>query len=391
MDKTSAKNLQKERVKLFRDQACFKKTFRIPHFSNAVTWKVFDAGHTLDEAMPNQKVMESCVRYFLDKYYVDGLIDTGIRNQFTVTDTFVEGSYYYYTKDAVAIKDHAHCTVDTLQEYMDDPIKYAWEKILPKKFGENWDNIPLSTWKKTFDAYMDFTIFVIHMASVTGNEYGIPSTAPNNPVKGAIDFGSEILESNLLGIKNYSIALRRNPDEIESFVRRWDKEHIDPVIKDVLDGKGPNEKYLFDSSLIMLSHNIMSPKQFERFYWPSLKALIDAYESKKMNARIFTEGTILGFKDYFKDYKKGTLTFHIENDDVFKFREELPNIAIMGGLNTHILSEVSSKECVDYTKNLIDTLGTGLILSEGKMLSYRNDANSENYLALCNFVKDYRL
>ena len=42
---------------------------------------------------------------------------------------------------------------------------------------------------------------------------------------------------------------------------------------------------------------------------------------------------------------------------------------------------------------LCDELGKdgGFILSEGKMLSYRNDANRENYKAVCDFVSNYRL
>ena len=64
----NGKELKAQRVRLFRDAANFKKTERIPHFANVVTWKVFDAGHTLDEAMTNFDVMEKCVLHFLDKY-----------------------------------------------------------------------------------------------------------------------------------------------------------------------------------------------------------------------------------------------------------------------------------------------------------------------------------
>ena len=45
----NAKELKASRVQLFRDAANFKKTERIPHFANVVTWKVFDAGYTLDQ------------------------------------------------------------------------------------------------------------------------------------------------------------------------------------------------------------------------------------------------------------------------------------------------------------------------------------------------------
>ena len=47
----NSKEIKAARVQLFRDAANFKKTDRIPHFANVVTWKVFDAGYTLDKAM----------------------------------------------------------------------------------------------------------------------------------------------------------------------------------------------------------------------------------------------------------------------------------------------------------------------------------------------------
>jgi hypothetical protein len=65
----------------------------------------------------------------------------------------------------------------------------------------------------------------------------------------------------------------------------------------------------------------------------------------------------------------------------------------MGGLTTELLANATPEECVAYTKRLCDELGRdgGFILSEGKMLSYRNDAKPENMLAVCQFVNDYRL
>ena len=137
----------------------------------------------------------------------------------------------------------------------------------------------------------------------------------------------------------------------------------------------------------------MSPKQFERFYWPSLKRLLDAYAEKGMNVRIFAEGSIMRYVDYFKDYPKGLITLHLEQDDPFEIREKLPNAAIMGGMTTDMLANSTPEECVAYAKKLCDELGKdgGFIFSENKMLSYRNDATGENMAAVCNFVNDYRM
>ena len=386
------KELKAQRVKLFRDAANFRRTDRIPHFANVVTWKVFDAGHTLDEAMTNFEVMEKCVLHFLDKYPVDSILDVGIRNQFNVTEAFGEGSYYYYDKEVVGIHDHAHCTVETLQEYLDDPTRYAWEVILPKKYGEAWEQKTTEVWKKTFSEYIKYTKFVLHMAKVM-DKYGLPGLSPNNPMKGAVVPAVETLMSDLLGIQQLSIAMRRSGDLLDAFIERWEKERMEPIYAKIRKAKGPDDVYCFDSSILMLAHTVMNKKQFERFYWPYLKKLLDVYAEKKMNIRIFTEGSILRFAEYFADYPKGLLTFHIEQDDPFEFRAALPNVAIMGGMTTDLLSNGTPEECVAYAKRLCDELGKdgGFIFSENKMLSYRNDAKAENMLAVCNFVNEYRL
>lgn len=309
-----------------------------------------------------------------------------------MTEAFGEGSYYYYTEDVVGVHDHAHCTVDTLMDYLDDPVRYAWEVILPQKYGEDWEKKTTAIWKKTFSEYMRYIKFILHMSFVTA-KYGLPSLSPNNPMMGAIVFGVEELFSNLLGIQQLSIALRRNPDVIDQFLNCWDTEKIRPAIKKIKNGKGPNYRYCFDSSILMLAHTVMNKKQFERFYWPRFKELLDAYAEKGMNIRIFTEGSILRLAEYFKDYPKGVLTFHLELDNPFDFREALPNVCIMGGMTTDLLTNNTPEECVAYAKKLCDELGKegGFIFSENKMLSYRNDAKSENMLAVCEFVNEYRL
>ena len=385
------KQLMAYRIGLFRDAANFRKPARVPHFCNAVTWKIFDAGHSLDDAFSDFAVMEKCVAHFLDTYNVDGLIDVGIRNQFNITKAFSDKTYYYYDEEAVGIYDHAYCTADDLDEYLKDSDKFIWEKALPAKYAD-WHEKPLEVFQGAFDEYIKYLKYIFRISSLTKKTYGLPSGAPNNPMMGKIEFGVEHLLESALGLKQLSIALRRSPDKIKRFVDAWDERGVRPTINKILKGKdGPNLNYCFDSSFFMLAHNFMSTSQFEQYYWPRLEQLLKAFASKKKNVRIYTEGSIGRFAEYFKDIPRGTLTFHIEQDDPFELREQLPNVAIMGGLPTELLGMGTPEECVDCAKRLIDGLGKdgGFILSQGKMLSYRNDARRENLKAVCDFVSGY--
>ena len=80
--------------------------------------------------------------------------------------------------------------------------------------------------------------------------------------------------------------------------------------------------YCFDYLSAMLAHNFMNPDQFAEFYWPYMKQVLDVLCEKKMHALIFSEGTILRYKDCFKDYPKGFLTILPETDDVFGPRHQ---------------------------------------------------------------------
>ena len=45
--------------------------------------------------------------------------------------------------------------------------------------------------------------------------------------------------------------------------------------------EGPNMDYCFDYDITLLCHTILNQKQFERFLWPDLKAVLDVLAVKK--------------------------------------------------------------------------------------------------------------
>ena len=112
-----------------------------------------------------------------------------------------------------------------------------------------------------------------------------------------------------------------------------------------------------------------------------------------MTVRLFMEGSSKPFWDHFQDYKKGIITMHPETDDPFEMRKALPNCAILGGMTVELLGRGTPQECVDRTKELIDGLGAfdgGFVLSQDKMVTFKNDARPENLKAVSDFVLNYK-
>lgn len=83
---------------------------------------------------------------------------------------------------------------------------------------------------------------------------------------------------------------------------------------------------------------------------------------------------------------------HLEQDDIFEARKHMPNIALCGGMTKAALYDGTKEQCIDLAKKLIDELGKdgGYMMSQNKMISFKNDAKAENLKAVCDFVNEYR-
>lgn len=385
--------LRAYRTKLFRDAGSMKvKPDRIPNMSFCVTWKILDAGYKLTEAMNDYTIMEKVVREHQEKYEFDALFEHGVRN--VIRLPLALGGLTYNIDDeagAVSYVDNALCDLDELDELIADPNKFFWEKGMAKKYPMWADKtVGVEDMQKVIMEFGAFSQYNMKMLKVLPEEYGLPTnTAPSQPPYQGLDF----LFNTILGIKGLSMAMRRCPDKVEEAVHVLNELYLTPSLK-ALEAMpdGPFMDACFDYDITLLCNSILNNKQFERFLWPDLKAMLDLLEKKGKTTRLFMEGDNKRFWEYFADYKPGTIVLHADQDDVFELKKALPNVAIMGGMKLETLGRGTKEECLSLTKKLCDELGSegGYIFSENAMVSYKNDCNPENLKAVCDFVREYR-
>ncbi len=376
------------RSRLFRDAIAFRVPERTPHFNCAVTWKIIDAGYKYSEAFNDYAIMEKCVRRFCEIYPFDLLMDNGARNPFKVIESFGKG-YYYYDDDScvVGVEPYQLCPSEDLVEYAKNPDKYLWEKTLPAKFPD-WDDKGLEDFQRTMDEQFAFNNYSMGMMNIMRDEYGIPFA--NSSQTGFPAFAIETMFTAIRGIKGLALDIRRNGDALKEAVDIIDQNGIYKLI-DKIAGleEGTDPETCYDISSIMLAHTVLSPKSFERYYYDPINKLVNTIISKKKQYRITVEGAGKHLFDYFRDYPQGTLAMLLEQDDIYECREALPNVCLIGGMETTMLNDGTVQECLDWSKKLIDELTPGFIFGENKFISYKNDANAENFKAVCDFVASY--
>ena len=246
--------------------------------------------------------------------------------------------------------------------------------------------------QRALDEQLAFNNYTAGITKVVREQYGLP--ALTSLKCGFPNAGVEEMFSMVRGIRGLSLDMRRNPDDLLACIHAYEKKTLDPVIEKVYASEdGPDPDACFDLGIMLLAHTVMSEAQWEKFYWPSLKRLLDAVAAKKKSVRLTVEGSLSRFFRYFADYPKGVVTLNLDQDDVVEARQALPNCCIAGGLTAAMLGRGTPQDCIDrleYLYDAMDAKNGGFILTTDKFISYRNDAKPENLKAVCDFVTSYR-
>ena len=112
----------------------------------------------------------------------------------------------------------------------------------------------------------------------------------------------------------------------------------------------------------------MSLPQFEKFYWPQLKALQVGLVEAGIMPFVFYEGIWDQRLEYLAELPKGKTTGLFQFSDIFKVKEALGDtMCIMGGMRNSMLQAGTVEEVRAFTKKLCQEVGKGggFIMSVG--------------------------
>ncbi len=141
------------------------------------------------------------------------------------------------------------------------------------------------------------------------------------------------------------------------------------------------------------SGDMTSPKQFEQFYLPWLKKLVDALVAEGITPLLHFDGNWDRNIHYLKELPAGKCILDLDStSDIFKAKEMLGDrMCIMGDVPSSLLTLGTPDEVASYCKKLIDKVGKGggFILSSGCTVPY--NAKYENLKAMVDTGKTYQL
>ncbi len=197
----------------------------------------------------------------------------------------------------------------------------------------------------------------------------------------------DTISDRLRGMRGAMIDMYRAADKIltaSEHILKWEMGAADPARP---DGRGIPARS--GMPLHRGSDGFMSHKDFERFYWPTLKKVIEQKVALGYIVTPFFEGIWDDRLEYLLDLPKGKVVFHCEKTDIFKAKEILGgHMCIQGGVPPTILQAGSPQDVAEHCKKLCKVVGKGggFIMSAGSAIDF---ARPENIKAMVDSVKKY--
>ena len=370
-----------EKVKLFTDAARFENT-TVPLLSNDYTWKVCDSGADFKDAYFKTKVMEKIVCAFHERYGFDAYIDLGTRNHFPQMQALGGGSYVLDEKTGgINVTDEPTLFPEDYEDFAKDPNKYLY--IM---FQRKFPNITTKDFVNATTAFLQAQGYAQNIAKTFTEMYETPMMVTTSA---SVQPPIEAFHSSFRGISGISVDMRRHKQALKAALDAYWEKMVLPSLARALSAQDKN--YIADVYFAIISHEVLNRKQFDEFYVPYMQQILTKTAEAGRLVFIYIEDAIARFADYFSDVPKGSAIMHLEMDDIFEMRKLLPGMPLAGGMTTDLLGRGTPQECVERAKVLCNELGSGFIMSQNKMLSFRNDCRRENLLAVNDFVRGFEL
>ncbi len=131
-------------------------------------------------------------------------------------------------------------------------------------------------------------------------------------------------------------------------------------------------------------------EQFDRFYWPTLKPIIEEFWKQGHQTLFYAEGNWDAHLDAFAELPDQSIIYHVDHGDIFKVHERLGGkFCLSGGLPNYLLTVGSPDEVRAQCKAIIDGVAQdgGYIMDASAIV--QNDATVENMRAMTEFTREY--
>ena len=284
-------------------------------------------------------------------------------------------------------EDQAWMQADEYDQLIEDPTGYLFNVWLPRVSG---DVSPIGQ-PSTFRNNMSFLRGGMAMLTYFGG-FGTQAarlrteSGTVSAISGILKAPFDIIADKLRGYKGLCVDMYRQPDKV------WKAcEAMMPHLLHVaLSGADPNKNVPIGLWMHRGCVPFLSPKQFERFYWPTLKQIIEELWRHGHQTLFYAEGEWNPNLKYIAQLPELSIIYHVDRGDIFEVHKAVGHkFCISGGIPNELLAFGTPEDVRACCKKVIDGVARdgGYILDASAIM--QDEPKVENVRAMTDFTREY--
>jgi uroporphyrinogen-III decarboxylase len=184
----------------------------------------------------------------------------------------------------------------------------------------------------------------------------------------------DCMGDSLRGTQGVILDMYRQPDKLLQAI-----ELITPIlIKQTIENIDKMGGVMVTFPLHKGDDVFMSDKQFEKFYWPSLKQYIDALINEGIMVSLFAEGKYQRRLDYIHDFPNGYVHWIFDQTNMADAKRIVgKTCSLSGNIPSSVMCTGKPADVKEYCRRLIEDCapGGGYLLTGGASATETNAAN----------------
>jgi hypothetical protein len=300
-----------------------------------------------------------------------------------------------------------YMTADEYDLLLTDPSFYFRNFYLPRVYGalQGWTMLPpLTGILEMYGVAFNFIPFGLPPVQETyqnlfeagaealkwagamgGSDAELKSLGYPNILAGYSKAPFDVLGDTLRGTRGVMMDMYRQPDKL---LKAMDQQVPIMIAMGISTMQQTGNPLIF-MPLHKGADGFLSDEQFRKFYWPTLKQVIEGLIEGGCIPYIALEGHWDSRLEIMQDIPEAKTLWLVDQSDIQKVRDTIGKKAcIAGNVPSSLLKLATTDEVKAYCKKLIDTVGKdgAYILANG---AFFDEAKPENVKAMVEFSKEY--
>lgn len=212
-------------------------------------------------------------------------------------------------------------------------------------------------------------------------DYGMPVS-----VSGMVKAPFDTLGDTLRGLKGIMKDLRKRPDKVLAALEVL-------VSHNIYYGLATSGGDCVLPAFLPLhrgSYPFLNPREWDTFYWPSLKKVIEGLWAQGKRTMFYAEGNWTPYLEKIAELPKSSIAFHVDQTNISKAREILGHkFCLSGNVPNSLMAYGSPEQVSDYVKRLLHDYAAdgGFIMDTAGIM--QTDVKVENVIALIETTRQF--